>query len=241
MDGASVTNGANGAGQSGDADRHSPKQDVGATTSSNTPLAERQDNGRKLIRINGVRANPGGPVRFQELRDGWATFTDFGATGRRWQRIMAVSLVVLFGALVFDEKVIGSNYSQVYLIVAIVVLVFLLWATQLVSDEKSFFSGLRLRRESARRAGGTKMLQRAINTHGRARTTGEMNILLSSLGRTDPVFSLKRVRHARVRTTWWRTTVELELANGKGLTYRVVGIRAPRKLAAAFAADRVPT
>ena len=210
------------------------------STPSGTPAPERHDNDRKLIRINGVRANPGGPVRFQELLDGWATFTDFGATGRRLQRIAVTALIVLFGALAVDEKVIGPSDSQIYLVAAIVAMIVLLWATQLVSDERTFFARLRLRRESALRAGGTKMIRQAVDNHGRVRTVGQMNILISSLGRTDPVFSLKRVRQAQVRKSWWRTTVKLELTNGKELTYRVVGVRAPRKLASAFAADRLP-
>ena len=180
-------------------------------------------------------------MRFQELLDGWATFTDFGATGRRWQRILVVALIVLFGALVADEKLIGPNDSQVYLVLAIVAAVVLLWVTQVVSDERAFFSRLRLRRESALRAGGASMLRRAINTHGRTRTVGQMNVLISSLGRTDPAFSFKRVRQAQVRKSWWRTTVTLELTNGKELTYRVVGVRTPQKLATTFARDRLPT
>ena len=200
----------------------------------------RHDGDRKLIRIYGVRADPGGPVRFQELLDGWATFADFGASGRRLQRIAVVGLVVFFCALAVDEKLAPPNDLESYLVVAIFAMIVLLWASQLVSDERAFFAKIRLRRESALRAGGTAMLRRAINNHGRARTVGQMNILVSSLGRTDPVFSLKRVRRARVRKNWWRATVVLELTNGGELTYRVVGVRAPRKLAAVFAADRVP-
>lgn len=210
-------------------------------TPSDTPASEQHDSDRKLIRINGVRANPGGSVRLQELLDGWATFTDFGAGGRRLQRIAVVLLVVLFGALVVDEKVIGPNGSQIYLVVGIVAMVVLLWASQLVSDERTFFAKLRLRRESALRAGGTKMIRQAVNAHGRARTVGQMNLLISSLGRTDPVFSLKRVRRAQVRKSWWRTKVTVEFTNGKELTYWVIGVRAPRRLASAFAADRLTT
>jgi hypothetical protein len=208
-------------------------------TDADESSPKRPGDDRKLIRINGVRAYPGCPVRFQELLDGWATFTDFGANGRRLQRILVVCLIVLFGALVVDEKVIGPNDTQIYLIVAIVAVVIVLWATQLVSDEQAFFSRLRLRPESARRTGGAAMLRQAINKHGRARTVGQMNVLVSSLGRKDPVFSLRRVQQAQVRKSWWRTTVTLELNNGKELTYRVVGVRAPAKLAAAFERGRL--
>ena len=195
---------------------------------------------RKLIRIKGVQAIPGGPVRFQELRDGWATFTDFGAMGRRWQYRIIVSIFVLLGILVFHQRVIGPSQLDFVFMAGLVALVLLLRTTQLMTDGRSSSARRRLRRESALRAGGTGMLRQAINKHGPARTVGQMNILISSLGRTDPVFSLKRVRHAQVRREWWRTTVTLELTNGKELTYRVVGVRAPHKLAAAFAADRLP-
>ena len=73
-----------------------------------------------------------------------------------------------------------------------------------------------------------------MRTHGRARTVGEMNILLGSIGRTDPVFSKRRISKYSVDHRWWRTTVDLTLTGNHALRYRAVGLRSPAKLARVF-------
>ena len=77
-------------------------------------------------------------------------------------------------------------------------------------------------------------LRSAIRTHTRARTVGGMNILLSSLGRTDPVFSRRRISTCTVDHRWWRTTVALTLDENHALRYRTIGFRSPAKLARVF-------
>ena len=49
----------------------------------------------KLIRVRGVRAKPGGWVWVNELTDGWATFPDRGAVGRRVQWVIGILIVIL--------------------------------------------------------------------------------------------------------------------------------------------------
>jgi hypothetical protein len=65
-----------------------------------------------------------------------------------------------------------------------------------------------------------------------------MNILLSGLGRTDPVYSTRRIARSSVDRNWWRSTVHLTLTGNHSLVYRVYGVRSPAKLARVFPADR---
>ena len=195
---------------------------------------------RKLIRVKGVRAQPGGPVRMAELLDGWATFPDYGAVGRRWQRIGVVLLVALFVTEYLVERANGPGTLQGILALAMIGLIVLLIASNEVSDDRAILARWRTRRASTLRAGGRTAIRQALAHQGRTRTVGEMNILLSSIGRTDPVFSTKRVRRLRMRSHWWHTTVTLELTNGSTLAYRALGVRAPRRLARVFGADRFP-
>lgn len=199
-----------------------------------TTSASRAPAGRKLLRIKGVRARPGGTVRLAELVDGWATFPDYGANGRRWQRIGVVALVALFIAEYLVERVQGSANVQGILALSIIGLVVLLIASNEISSDRAILARWRDRKASTLRAGGPDALRQALSHQERTRTVGELNVLLSSMGRTDPVFSLKRVRNVRVRTHWWHTTVELELTTETTITYRVLGVRAPGRLARVF-------
>ncbi|HEX3783234.1 MAG TPA: hypothetical protein VHX38_26505 [Pseudonocardiaceae bacterium] len=189
---------------------------------------------RKLIRVRGVRAKPGGWVWVNELADGWATFPDRGAGGRRWQWGIGILIVVLFpvDALVQHDNLLWTQFG---VSVAIVVLILALVVIGNLTDDRKAVSRWRARNQSMLRAGGRQALAGAIRTHGRARTVGEMNILLSSLGRTDPVFSWRRISTCTVNHSWWRTTVVLRLTGNHSLTYRTYGVRSPGKLARVFA------
>ena len=195
---------------------------------------------RKLIRIKGVRAKPGGVVRLAELTDGWATFPDPGGGARRWQRVGLFVLVPLFVALYLSERGVLPFGAQGILALVVLAVIILLVVSNEVSQDVTILARWRIRREATIRTGGRAQLWRVILTQGRARTVGEVNILLSSLGRADPVFSTRRVRHAQVRKHWWRTVVDLELTNNKHVSYRVVGVRAPSRLARAFDPGRYP-
>jgi hypothetical protein len=67
-----------------------------------------------------------------------------------------------------------------------------------------------------------------------ARTVAATNILLTSLGRTEPVYSIARTRHTAIKQRWWQCTVRIDLTGGHQLTYRARGIRRPTKLARIF-------
>lgn len=194
----------------------------------------------KIPHIKGVRAYPGGVVQFQELRDGWATFPDFGGRMRRWQRwgyVVAVGSVI--GAIVCAKT--GHHTAGVVLAGVFVGVMLVVMSTGTASDERSALARLRLRWASESRAGGREMLRAALARAGRAETVAKMNVLLSSLGRTDPVYSFARIRRARVRNGKIWAAVRLTLDNDATLTYRVLGWRAPGRLARAFGPEHVPT
>jgi hypothetical protein len=186
------------------------------------------------VRVRGVRAAPGGWVAVQELTDGWATFPDQGAGNRRWQRAGVGLLLVLLGAEFVAERiaalaavVVPIGWAVLFLFVALVV-------SDEVADDRNAVRRWRARTQALLRAGGRDALRRAVRQHGPARTVGELNILLSELGRTDPVFSARRVRRVAVHSRRWQTTVEVELTGGRQLRYRVRGLRGPARLARVF-------
>ena len=187
----------------------------------------------KLIRVRGVRATPGGWVWVSELKDGWATFPDRSAGGRRWQWVIGILIVVLVPTdyLVAHLKL---EWFQFGVSAAIVVFILALVLVGNLTDGRAEVSRWRARNQSMLRAGGKQAFRSAMRTHGRARTVGEMNILLSSIGRTDPVFSKRRISTCSVNHTWWRTTVDLTLTGNHSLRYRAVGLRSPTKLARVF-------
>jgi hypothetical protein len=121
-----------------------------------------------------------------------------------------------------------------------VVLILALVVVGNLTDGRAEVSRWRARNQSMLRAGGKQAFRSTMRTHGRARTVGEMNILLSSLGRTDPVFSDRRISKCNVQQHWWRTTVHLTLTGNHSLSYRAYGVRAPSKLARVFAATSEP-
>lgn len=189
----------------------------------------------KLTRVRGVRATPGGWVWVNELTDGWATFPDRGAGGRRWQWAIGILIVILFpvDALVqhYSNNLIWPQFS---VSAAIIVLILALVVIGNFTDSRKSISRWRARNQSMIQAGGKQAFRSAIRTHGRARTVGEMNILLGSIGRTDPVFSRRRISKCTVDHSWWRTTVHLTLTGNHSLSYRTYGFRSPVKLARVF-------
>lgn len=192
----------------------------------------------RIPHIKGVRASPGGVVQFQELQDGWATFPDFGGRIRRWQRWgCTVAVASVIGATACAKA--GDHSAGVALAGVFVAVMLLVMSTGTVSNEQSFLARWRLRRDSELRAGGRDMLRAAIAHAGRAETAAKMTVLVSSLGRTDPVYTFRRIRRARVRNGAIWASVRLELDNDTTLTYRVLGWRAPGRLARAFGPPRV--
>lgn len=191
----------------------------------------------KLVRIRGVRAKPGGWVWVNELADGWATFPDRGATGRRLQWAIGILIVVLVPVDYLANRL-NSMWFQFYASAAIIVLILALVLVGNLTDSRVELDRRRARNESMFLAGGKNAFRGAIRTHGQARTVGGMNILLSSIGRTDPVFSYRRIAKCVVDRRWWRTTVELTLTGNRSLGYRAYGLRAPGKLARVFAPER---
>ena len=191
---------------------------------------------RKLIRVRGVRATPGGWVWMNELVDGWATFPDRSAGGRRLQWGIGILILILIPVDVVVSRL-GLDGFAAYTSVAILALLLLLAVVGNLTTDRQQFSRWRARNQSMLRAGGKQAFRAAMRTHGRARTVGEMNILLGSVGRTDPVFSMRRIATSSVDHSWWRTTVHLTLTGNHALTYRVYGFRAPGKLARVFASE----
>lgn len=189
----------------------------------------------KLIRVRGVRATPGGSVWVNELSDGWATFPDRGAGGRRWQWAIGILIVVLIpvDALLkrYTDALIWPQFAAS---AAIVVLILALVLIGNLTDARTSVSRRKAHNDSMFRAGGKQAFRGAMRTHGRAQTVGEMNILLGSIGRTDPVFSDRRISTCKVDRSWWRTTVHLTLTGNHSLSYRVIGVRSPAKLARVF-------
>jgi hypothetical protein len=199
-------------------------------TYQSTELSAREP---KLIRVRGVRATPGGWAWVNELTDGWATFPDRSAGGRRWQWTIGILIVLLIPTdyLVAHLKL---EWFQFGVSAAIVVLILALVLVGNLTDGRAEVSRWRARNQSMLRAGGKQAFRSAMRTHGRARTVGEMNILLGSIGRTDPVFSKRRISTCSVDHTWWRTTVDLTLTGNHSLRYRAIGLRSPAKLARVF-------
>jgi hypothetical protein len=197
-----------------------------------TPGAASDD--RKLIRVKGVRADPGGWVWVSELDDGWATFPDWGAGGRRFQWVGAVLLVVLI-ALQFP-LVDNDWYLPLQVINGglIVLLIIALWVVGQVTDNRKAAARRQVRYRSMFLAGGRDAVRAAVRSRGRTRTVSEMNILLSSIGREDPVFSKRRITKVAVDRRFLRTSVALTLTGGHSLTYRTRGFRGPVKLARVF-------
>lgn len=198
-------------------------------TPAPSPVAE-----PKLIRVRGVWAKPGGWVWVTELADGWATFPDRGVIGRRLQWTIGILILALIPIL-FLAKHVNAEWFQFGAGLAIVVLILALVLVGNLTDSRVELARRRTRNESMFLAGGKNAFRSAIRTHGRARTVGAMNILLSSIGRTDPVFSDRRIARCVVDRRWWRTTVELTLTGNHSLAYRAYGFRAPTKLARIFA------
>jgi hypothetical protein len=185
--------------------------------------------------MRGVRAKPGGWVWINELTDGWATFPDRGAVGRRVQWAIGILIVILIPVDALVEHYLNDLiWPQFGVSAAIIVLILALVAVGSITDDRRAIGRWRARNESAVRAGGMQALRNAIRTHTRARTVGGMNLLLSSLGRTDPVFSRRRIKTCTVDHRWWRTTVDLTLDENHTLRYRATGLRSPAKLARVF-------
>jgi hypothetical protein len=185
--------------------------------------------------VRGVRATPGGAVWVNELSDGWATFPDRGAGGRRWQWTIGILIVLLIpvDALLkrYTDALIWPQFAAS---AAIVVLILALVLIGNLTDARTSINRRKARNDSMLRAGGRQAFRSAMRTHGRARTVGEMNILLGSIGRTDPVFSDRRISTCTVDRRWWRTTVHLTLTGNHSLSYRVIGVRSPARLARVF-------
>jgi hypothetical protein len=191
---------------------------------------------RKLIRIRGVRSTPGGWVWMNELVDGWATFPDRSAGGRRLQWGIGILILMLIPVDVVVSRL-GLDGYGAGASVAILALLLLLAVVGNLTTDRQQFSRWRARNQSMLRAGGKQAFRAAMRTHGPARTVGAMNILLGSVGRTDPVFSRRRIARSSVDHRWWRTTVRLTLTGNHVLTYRVYGLRSPGKLARVFDAQ----
>ncbi|HJP75132.1 MAG TPA: hypothetical protein VJ914_12735 [Pseudonocardiaceae bacterium] len=190
----------------------------------------------KLVRVRGVRAKPGGWVWVNELADGWATFPDRGVVGRRLQWVIGILILALI-PVDYLAKRLDSMWLQFYASAAIIVLILALALVGNLTDGRVALDRRRARNESMLLAGGKNAFRSAIRTHGRARTVGEMNIFLGSIGRTDPVYSDRRIARCVVDRRWWRTNVELTLTGDHSLGYRAYGLRAPRKLARVFAPE----
>jgi hypothetical protein len=189
---------------------------------------------RKLARVSGVHATPGGWVHLVELEDGWAAFPDNRARYRRWQGACALGLVLALGAEALLQHGYGPAAAEGVLGLAAIGLLVLIISIGQLSDQRAAADRRQTRRHSMWRAGGRDAVRQALRHVGPARTVGEMNILLTSLGRTEPVYSLAGTRRVGVERHWWRSVVRIELAGGRQLTYRAHGIRGPAKLAQIF-------
>jgi hypothetical protein len=203
------------------------------------PSADAQT-GRKLLRLRGVRVKPGGVVRMAELLDGWATFPDPGAGLIRVQRISLAILVVTTPIAVIVARTHTSGAIAYFLDLVAFLSFLVVVAFGSTSEDLRDIARWRARRQSTFAVGGSTALRQTLNHVGRTRTVGEMNILLSSIGRADPVYSINRVRHVRVRNYWWHARVDIQLKNDKTLIYRATGIRAPTRLTRIFD-DRYPS
>lgn len=188
---------------------------------------------RKLTRLSGVRATPGGWVHLVELDDGWAVFADNRARYRRWQGACALALLAVLGAEALLQYGHSPAAQGVLGLVAFGLLVLIISIGQL-SDERTAADRRRSRANNMWRAGGRDAIRQAVRHVGRARTVNDMNILLTSLGRTDPVYSLARTRRTTINQRWWQSTVRIDLAGGHQLVYRARGIRRPTKLVQIF-------
>jgi hypothetical protein len=189
---------------------------------------------RRLVRVSGVLAMPGGWVTLVELVDGWVLFPDRRTRYRRWQVVCAVGLVVVLGSEWLLQHGYGPVSAEAVLGLVGFGLLVLIFVIGQVGDDRAAGDRRRLRRESLRRAGGRSAVRQSVRHLGRARTVGGMNVALSSLGRADPVYSTSRVRGVEVRRRWWQTVVDVDLKNGHRVTYRARGIRGPLRLARVF-------
>lgn len=194
----------------------------------------KSEQNRRLAKVSGVRVQPGTSVRLIELIDGWAVYPDPGATSRRWQRTAFAVLVMLVVVEYLLVQWRAPSQVEGPLAIVIIALFFGLVIGNELSDDLALFGKWRARQQSALRAGGNRALRQALRFRGRARTVGEMNIMLSSIGRTDPVYSFKRVKRADIRRQWWRTVVAVEFVSGRTVTYQVRSPRAAAKLARLF-------
>jgi hypothetical protein len=191
-------------------------------------------------RVSGVRATPGGAVLVVGLADGWAVFPDDRARFRRAQIACAVGALVAFGIEYLLQRTHTPGPAEGIVALVGIGLFVVVFSLGDAADWGAARARRRRRAQSTVRAGGRDAVGQAVRRRGRARTVAEMNVLLSSLGRTDPVYSLDRVRRGEVRRRWWQTTVHLHLTGDHQLVYRVVGLRAPVKLAAIFATVERP-
>ena len=189
---------------------------------------------RKLARVSGVHATPGGWVHLIELEDGWAVFTDNRARYRRWQGACALGLVLALGAEALLQHGHGPAAAEGVLGFAAIGLLVLIISIGQLSDQRAAADRRQTRRHSMWRAGGRDAVRQALRHVGPARTVGEMNVLLTSLGRTEPVYSLAGTQHIGVEQRWWRSVVSIDLAGGHQLVYRARGIRRPTELAQIF-------
>lgn len=141
--------------------------------------------------------------------------------------------VLLIAADFVVEHVIPGSVAPVPISFAVRIRFVTLVAADEVTSDRTAIQRWRARGQAILRAGGPDMLRQAVRRHGPARTVGEMNVPLGSIGRTDPVFSTRRVRSVRVDRRWWRTVVRLDVA-GREFTYRATGVRAVATLADVF-------
>jgi len=209
-------------------------QGAGMDTDGSTGAASPASPTRKLTRVSGVHATPGGWVHLIELDDGWAVFADNRARYRRWQGVCALALLLALGAEALLQHGYGPAAAQGVLGLAAIGLLVLIISIGQLSDQRTAADRRRARAHSVWRAGGREATRQAVRHAGRARTVGEMNILLTSLGRTEPVYSHAATRRTTVDQHWWQSTVHIDLAGRHQLLYRARGIRRPTKLAQIF-------
>jgi len=196
---------------------------------------------RKLSRVSGVRATPGGWVHLIELDDGWVVFADNRARYRRWQGVCALALLLTLGAEALLQHGYGPAAAQGVLGLAAIGLLVLIISIGQVSDQHAAADRRGTRARSMWRAGGRDATRQAMRHAGRARTVGEMNILLTGLGRTEPVYSHAATRRTAIEQHWWHSTVLIDLAGGHQLQYRARGIRKPTTLVQIFRRNRQHT
>ncbi|HEX4725067.1 MAG TPA: hypothetical protein VH333_21320 [Pseudonocardiaceae bacterium] len=189
---------------------------------------------RKPLRVSGVHATPGGWVHLIELEDGWVVFADNRAGYHRWQGACALALIPVLGTLALLEHGSGPVDAEAALGFAAFGLVMLIMSIGDGADRRASADRRRTRAQSTWLAGGRGAVQQAVRRTSGARTVAEMNVLLTSLGRTEPVYSIARTRHTEIKQHWWQCTVRMDLAGGHQLVYRARGIRRPTKLAQIF-------